>query len=133
MLRNFISSICVILILFICQSLTPAAEKENERNLKVLPKSISDDELKSTMKTISKSLGVKCNHCHAQQKDNPDKLDFASDAKPEKEIARKMFKMTADINKKYIIKISKGDEITCVTCHNGHVHPNASVDSLSTK
>jgi hypothetical protein len=28
-------------------------------------------------------------------------MDFAADAKPEKEMAREMYKMTQDINKKY--------------------------------
>jgi hypothetical protein len=85
------------------------------------------------MKTFSKSLGVKCNHCHVARTDDPKKLDFAADDKPEKQIARKMIRMTADINKKYISKIGDLDHITCVTCHRGHLKPLIDVDSLNSE
>ena len=94
---------------------------------------MSDDELHALMKVYAKSLGVKCNHCHAPLKSNPEKLDFASDEKPEKTIARKMIKMTADINKKYIKKFGDLEEVKCVTCHNGHIKPLNNVDSLMVK
>ena len=53
---------------------------------------------------------------------------FASDAKPEKDIARHMFRMTGKINKKYF-SFDKDDKgamipaITCMTCHRGSPHP----------
>ena len=48
-------------------------------------------------------LGVKCNYCHAPSKENPKKLDMASDANPKKDISRDMMRMTAEMNKKYIV------------------------------
>jgi hypothetical protein len=72
---------------------------------------------------------VKCNFCHAPSADSTShRLDFASDAKPEKDIARHMFKMTAKINKKYF-SFNKDDQgktvpsVTCMTCHRSSPHP----------
>src|SRR5215470_5703187 len=79
----------------------PPQENPGYKNLKVLPKGISHDDLGKVMHEWSNSLGQKCNFCHASQKDNPQRLDFGSDEKPEKNIARKMYKMTGRINKKF--------------------------------
>ena len=57
------------------------------------------------------------------------KMDWALDGKPEKEMARKMYKMTADLNKKYFDagKDSTGMVmqvgVNCNMCHNGNAHP----------
>jgi cytochrome c553 len=107
-------------------------QEETPKNLKVLPKNISHDELEKVMRDWSTSLGVRCGFCHARNTET-NKTDWASDAKPEKEMARKMMKMTAKINKKYF-KMDKDDKkegdamtaaITCVTCHHGSAHPNS--------
>jgi len=97
-------------------------------NLKVLPKDISSKELMGIMvDDFQDGLGVTCNFCHANAKDGHG-LDFASDAKPEKEVARNMMRMTLGINKKYFkIKhpvIGNGAlDVTCGTCHKGHAFP----------
>ncbi|ATP55342.1 c-type cytochrome [Pedobacter ginsengisoli] len=103
---------------------------EKPTNLKVLPKNISHDQLKEVMEGFKTALGVKCNFCHAARKDDPKKLDFASDEKHEKEIARNMMRMTMKINKKYFHPIGSTDKdgkaliaISCITCHNGKEHP----------
>jgi Photosynthetic reaction centre cytochrome C subunit len=82
------------------------------------------------MKEWSTALGVKCSFCHAPSADSTvHHPDFASDAKPEKNIARHMFGMTAKINKKYF-KFDKDDKgatipaISCITCHRGSPHPD---------
>src|ERR1700749_3018575 len=69
-------------------------------NLKVLPKNISHKDLDHIMDEWAESLGVHCNFCHARN-EQTNHMDFASDAKPEKEMARLMFLMTAKINKKF--------------------------------
>jgi hypothetical protein len=98
------------------------------KNLKVLPKNISKVELDKVMDDFKIALGVKCGHCHAPSKDNPRKMDFASDEKQEKITAREMMKMTVKINKKYFGKnIHEGkliNSISCVTCHNGKTEPS---------
>ena len=100
----------------------------NERNLKVLPKDISNTDLDSVMETYAKQLNVGCDFCHAEGKINKNDLDFASDDKPEKEITRQMMRMTATINKDffgYTIIYKTGEEmaVSCYTCHDGFARP----------
>jgi len=95
-------------------------------NLKVLPKNISHDDLDKVMDGFKAALGVKCNFCHSPRKDNPKKLDFASDENPKKEIARDMMRMTNKINKKYFHEKDKEGKLTnisCASCHNGKEEP----------
>lgn len=101
--------------------------KGTHKNLKVLPKNISHEDLDKIMDEWKAALGVKCNFCHAPSKNEPRKMDFASDEKPEKEMARDMFRMTARLNKKYF-HYKQGDStavapVGCMTCHHGQEHP----------
>jgi hypothetical protein len=111
-------------------AMRPVDDKPPKRNLKVLPKDISHDQLGKTMDSWKTALGVKCNFCHAPSADTSNHhLDFASDAKMEKLVARKMFKMCARINKKFFgeNKDSSGvlvPTISCITCHRGSPHPD---------
>lgn len=105
-----------------------APEPKRERNLKVLPNDISREDLGKVMDGFKVALGVKCNFCHAASADDPKHMDFASDAKPEKDMARDMMRMTAKINKKYFhIKDASNIKsvlaVSCFTCHNGTAHP----------
>lgn len=114
----------------------PSQEKPKEEkftNLKVLPKNITPDELKAVMREFNSSLGVKCGFCHAPSKDDPKKMEFASDENKHKSIARDMMKMTAKINKKYFHRTNKEGEIksiSCKTCHNGKENPEMKIASL---
>jgi hypothetical protein len=97
-------------------------------NLKVLPKSIQKATLDRTMREWGAALGVRCNFCHAN---NPttNRTDYALDTKPEKLMARKMYKMAGNINKKYFgakkdsLGMMKETGITCNSCHKGNAHP----------
>lgn len=98
-----------------------------ERNLKVLPKDISDTDLDSVMHGYAKALNVDCNFCHAENKAKTD-IDYASDDKPEKEITRMMMKLTATINKDYfdytiVYKAGETMAVSCYTCHDGFPRP----------
>ena len=76
-----------------------AVKAPQERNLKVLPKDISDEKLDSIMQTYNKALGVKCEFCHVKSKVYPGTdIDYRSDAEPMKENARDMMRMTIEIN-----------------------------------
>src|SRR4051812_35411849 len=88
-------------ILIMSFKISTVEEKKPEpfKNLKVLPKNISHDDLIAVMKNYCTALDVKCGFCHAKGMD--DKWDFVSDSKEEKGIARKMQKMANAINKKY--------------------------------
>lgn len=99
------------------------------KNLKVLPEDISPKRLQQIMvDEFDDGLGVGCGFCHAKQKGS-DRLDYTSDAKPEKEIARTMMRLTLKLNRKYF-RVSRpliGDSaliVTCQTCHRGEAHPS---------
>lgn len=113
----------LLAIAVIAMSFMDAPEQKKEEpkftNLKVFSKKIAHDDLIAIMKNYNTSLGVKCGYCHEK---NGDKLDFTSDAKEEKAIARKMQLMANDINKKYFG--GNTGTIGCMTCHNGKINPN---------
>jgi cytochrome c553 len=124
----------VIVVLTAVVSITAGAsinkpEPRLYTNLKVLPKNITSKELQGIMADdFEDGLGVSCGFCHATNKDGHG-LNFASDAKPEKEIARAMMRMTLGINKKYLkLKHPKiGDAtlvVSCTTCHKGQAFPD---------
>jgi cytochrome c5 len=104
------------------------------KNLQVLPADITSKQLSKIMvDEFEDDLGVTCNFCHAENKDTH-KPDYASDEKPEKQIARAMMKMTIGINEQYfeLKHPMVGDSvlaISCNTCHNGQPRP----EEVSTK
>lgn len=98
------------------------------KNLQVLPKNISNDSLDRIMDGFNEMLGVDCNYCHFHDK-KPDTLIFHSDDKAEKEITRKMMRMTSDINKNYFqfnetVTAAEIQAVTCFTCHRGEPMPD---------
>ena len=85
------------------------------KNLQVLDKNISKDDLKATMNSFSDYLDVKCSFCHILD-------EYHKDDKEHKRITRNMIQLTQMIRKngaQYFSKEYKTDEITCYTCHNG--------------
>jgi hypothetical protein len=111
----------------------PQTQKERKFiNLKVLPKHITERELNNVMGQWRRSLGVGCNFCHVRN-EATNQMDFASDAKPEKLMARKMFLMAAKINKKYFdakkdsLGMTMESSVSCNTCHRGMAHPEVAL------
>lgn len=93
------------------------------QNLKVFPKDITRPALTTIMRSFTGALGVQCNHCHVEEMSQR-----ASDENPKKDIARKMIKMTMDINATYMDGIGTAatpdqPKVTCFTCHRGAVKP----------
>ena len=93
------------------------------QNLKVFPKDITRPALTTIMRSFTGALGVQCIHCHVE-----DMAQRASDENPKKDIARKMIKMTMDINATYMDGIGTAatpdqPKVTCFTCHRGAVKP----------
>ena len=64
----------------------------------------------------------------------PPRLDFASDKKDQKRIARSMLRMVMSINKSYLAKIAELDtprvQVSCITCHHGVSQPRTLTDVL---
>ena len=117
------------IILFVASGMAATRLPQNKpRNLKILPKDISDQKLDSIMHSYNKALGVKCDFCHAPVKNMADSLDYASDEKPMKEDARKMMRLTIQLNKDYFYYDSLQRPeylkvVTCITCHRGDPFP----------
>ena len=110
---------------------TPAAAQSaihpKPKNLKVLPKDMSGDDIDKLMHQYQQYLGVPCGYCHEE---NPEtkQIDYVSDENPIKETAGFMISMTGDINNKYLSQLGDrryADPITCGNCHRGQVQPPA--------
>src|SRR5882724_1833456 len=100
------------------------------KNLQIFPQNLTHDELIGNMRAFARALGTRCDHCHAA---NPpgskEQLDFASDAKPEKNTARAMMGMVHTVNAEYLSKLNPhGQMVTCNTCHRGHTVPDTSAE-----
>jgi hypothetical protein len=98
------------------------------KNLQVLPKDWTTQQVTMLMRTFTVGLGVQCDHCHVSQQDR------ASDEKKPKLVARKMLAMMLAINDQYLKDV--GDplpptappappamKVTCYTCHRGALKP----------
>jgi hypothetical protein len=127
MLKNKMFIVVLCITSFIGISMVLPYQKE--RNLKVLPKDISDAKLDSIMISYTVALGVKCSFCHAAIKNSADSLlDYISDAEPMKENARGMMRMVININSNYFyfdknIKPEYLNLVNCKTCHRGEPIP----------
>lgn len=99
------------------------------RNLRVLPKEMTGQQVNEVMEQWGAELGVRCSACHGEDQDNvvparPRPSQFAEDSQPMKEIARLMYTMTEQINRDYIAKVDGAElPVTCGTCHRGRVSP----------
>jgi hypothetical protein len=101
-----------------------AGQEERYTNLQVLPKDIKRPQLTEIMQSFTRSLGVKCDHCHMG--DSPQSMDWADDDKDEKKNARDMMKLVRSINEA-VSGLTKAEapreQVTCVTCHRGLAKP----------
>lgn len=131
MQRNKKPAVMLTLLIFVIMGIAaihpPGSTHEN---LKVLPKDISKDDLEKVMKSYEKALGVQCGFCHVKNKKDTLQWDHASDEKPEKEISRKMIRMTEKINLEffdYKMNYKPGEfevlAVSCNTCHYGSPRP----------
>ena len=100
------------------------------KNLQVLPKDWTFQQVVQVMQAFNQALGVQCAHCHVFVGPNDPGNDFASDMKPEKEIARAMVRMVRDINpmvqKAVVAKKAAADQVApvnCMVCHRGSAIP----------
>ncbi|HUR80039.1 MAG TPA: c-type cytochrome [Thermoanaerobaculia bacterium] len=92
----------------------PQADKpleETKKNIVVL-KGVPTSQLIPIMTVMANSLGVPCTHCH--------EAAWESDAKPAKETARRMIRMTRQIND---TNFGGKVVVSCNTCHRGSPRP----------
>jgi hypothetical protein len=127
--------VAVVALAVVCTSLAPllaqppgsgGAPPPPPKNLKVLPKDFTRDQVTAIMRGFTNALGVRCTHCHVGQDGNPQSMDYASDEKHEKAAAREMIRMVTAINTDFVSKVAEGDaaaSVRCETCHRGRAHP----------
>jgi hypothetical protein len=109
-------------------------DKPEWKNLKVIPKTIDEEQMERIMYKYTKQLGVTCVFCHTETKPGitPVRMDFASDEIPQKITARNMMRMTDKINRKYFgykndygfNSLNNKTGISCTTCHRGISKPS---------
>lgn len=102
-------------------------------NLQVLPKDIPRAELVATMRSFAGALGVRCTHCHVGP-DDLQGMDFATDDKEAKRIARTMLKMVRSINADFVKTLPDADspraQVGCITCHRREARPPRPLSDL---
>ncbi len=115
------------------------------KNLQVLPKEMSRQEVTAIMRTFALGLGVRCEYCHVPAADatagggggfgGAPPLDYALDTKETKKVAREMLKMVTDINGKYLAALGRTiadrDRVSCETCHHGLTKPRTLRSALT--
>ena len=108
---------------------SPQEEKPVYKNLRVLSKNISDDDMDYVMETFSVNLGTNCLFCHPGKQNGTEfKFDYVTYELRNKRIARDMLRMTMKLNKKYFnIKLTglmniRG-RVWCKTYHQGSPVP----------
>jgi Flp pilus assembly protein TadD len=90
------------------------------------------------MRMFTQALGVRCTYCHVGRDGMPlDSVDFVSDAKPTKETARDMMRLTGAINvdvERIRVKPAGMNtsalRVSCATCHRGAPRPVTLEDTL---
>jgi tetratricopeptide (TPR) repeat protein len=147
-----------VMALLLCAPVLASAQEAAQpapKNLQILPKTASTQDVLGVMQTFTRALGVGCTYCHVEQTAplltveeqqaaaaaaaaNPQQagrgrgrgrgrggpqMDYASDDRRQKQIARAMVLMTREINTALNKGIHKpASEIThvqCMTCHRG--------------
>ena len=96
------------------------------KNLQVLPKTITQVELKKTMQGFTEQLGVKCTFCHVLEQ-------YEKDERPHKADARRMIRLVLNLKAKkalYFGPRTKDAVITCGMCHLGKAEPEPMVASF---
>src|SRR5664279_871431 len=120
-----ISGLCLLGIL----AAKPPENKTEYKNLKVLSKNISDEDMDFVMQSFSVNLGANCLFCHPGKQNGTEfSIDYVTDILQNKRVARDMLTMTMKLNKKYFNSPLTGlmntrGKIWCKTCHQGSPVP----------
>jgi len=129
-------SLAAVLLCTVALSVGAQPQEPGFKNLKVLPKDVSHDELLATMRMFTRALGVRCAYCHVDTNGDVKPEDFQKDDKPTKRIAREMLRMVKDINENYIGYLETQDKtqpasVKCFTCHHGVAKPRTLQEVLT--
>lgn len=111
------------LVLAVAAAVPSAHAAPEHKNLQVLDKNISRDDLKKMMEGFAAQLGVKCQFCHV------DEL-YEKDDKKQKSDARKMIRLVTEMKSRkpeFFKTTVKENAIQCSMCHRGKPQPEAFV------
>jgi hypothetical protein len=96
-------------------------------NTKVIPHATPVPQVLAMMRNFAGDLGVRCLFCHVGEEGQPlDRVDFASDKKRTKLVARQMMLMLQEINRRLDTiprQTTSAVPATCATCHRGVSRP----------
>ncbi len=128
--RVLIGSFIVFTLTLVLVSARPSAQGQRggggapqggqaPKNLQVLPKDWTTQQVTTLMRTFTAGLGQQCTYCHV--------ADRSSDENPHKLVARKMIAMMNSVNDalKDVGEPAKegSSKVTCYTCHRGQEKP----------
>ena len=135
-MHSFKSLVAVGLLAAVSQS-GRAQAVEPPKNLKVLPADLSRDSVVKLMRfDVASGLGVSCNFCHGAPGVPFDSIDYASDERRTKRVAREMLRMVGRINGELLAGIPERGapaiQVSCITCHRGAARPLMLEDTLGT-
>ena len=127
--------LAVALLMAVAVSVAAQQPSGQAKNLKVLPKDMSHEDIVKIMGGFTRALGVRCGYCHVGEPGKPMRpQDFALDDKPTKLKARVMMQMTQDLNDKYLSTLTNRADppirVQCATCHHGVAQPRMLQDVL---
>ena len=107
---------------------------ERAENLTELPADFPPERLSAVMRGFTSALGVRCSHCHVGEEGQPlSTFDFVSDANPNKDRARAMYRMLGLVNDQLDeIEPSGAERVNmwCHTCHNGKPRPQTLAEAV---
>jgi hypothetical protein len=96
-------------------------------NTQVIPHGTPVTEVVGTMRSFAFALDVRCTFCHVGEESTPlAQVDFASDEKRNKRVARQMMLMVQEVNRRLDTIPQPGTPeiaVTCATCHRGVSRP----------
>jgi len=97
-------------------------------NTKIFPHNTPVIQVIGQMRNFAGFLGVRCTYCHVGEEGKPlETVDFASDQKRTKLVARQMMTMVAEINHRLdTLPGGRGTppvSVSCNTCHRGLSRP----------
>jgi len=108
--------------------------EQTRKNIQVL-KGLPEGQLSTLMNYVSVSIGVQCIYCHVTQGKDANgfnKWVYERDEKPEKVAARRMMRMTMQLNQTNLADF-QNQKITCYTCHRGSTDPTRLVPLPATR
>jgi Photosynthetic reaction centre cytochrome C subunit len=127
--RSIVISILIFFVLIGVIASRPREDDPVFKNLKVISKKVTNDEMDEIMDRITSDLGVNCIFCHEADRLGKDPtINFVSDKLENKRIARDMMRMTMKLNSKYFNSPTNSTmqikgKIWCKTCHAGKPIP----------